>query len=678
MYSVAIMARKWNDFQPVQRRVGVIRATARILVIPQEGEIQGMYTVEFVAEEKKAEVENGTTLMEAAEKAGVHINNLCGGKGVCGRCRVQVINGMIRADKHSMNFLSKEEIREGYALACQTIVDGDMEVLVPPESRLDEAQILMEEKTLEYSNPEKILVTKISSDPMSLFEPLSQKIYLELEEPSGEDNVSDMDRIIRALRKRTEYRIFECSLRCLQGLAAKLRAHEWKVTANIVRHGDLWRIIQIEPGNTTDRNYGVAIDVGTTTIVAQLVHLKSGNVIGVAGSHNLQARYGEDVISRMIFACGREGGLDPLHGAVIENINNLIQTLTREKGIDPEDITAIVAAGNTTMSHLLLGLTPCAIRLDPYVPTASAYPQIRAREVDIKINPEGTLETLPGVASYVGGDIVSGILASGLADRTEARVLIDVGTNGEIAIGNNEWMVCCSASAGPAFEGGGIQNGMRAMRGAIEKVSIQDGRVEFRTIGKSKPRGICGSGLIDTLHELARNHIIDRDGKFDPSLVNDRFIEKDGEIQFVVARAEETETGKDLTITQSDISNLIRSKGAVFAAIKSLMDYVGMKFEEIDTFFVAGGFGNYLDIPRAIGIGLLPDLDPQKIQFIGNSSLMGARMALLSSHALERSIYIAKGTTNIELSTYQPFMDEYVAAMFLPHTDKKLFPSADY
>ncbi|MFC1868520.1 ASKHA domain-containing protein [Thermodesulfobacteriota bacterium] len=637
-----------------------------------------MYKVDFLPENKEVEVDAGTTLMAAAEKAGVHINNLCGGNGVCGRCRVQVTNSRIRADKHSISFLSREEIEDGYALACQTKIDGDMEVLIPPESRLEEAQILMEETAVDYSQPENLLVPKVSSDPMSLFEPLTQKIYLELIPPSGEDNASDMDRIFRELRKRTEYRTFEVSLRCLQGLSSKLREHEWKVTATIARHGDFWRILQIEPGNTSEQNYGVAVDVGTTTIVAQLVHMKSGNVIGVAGSHNLQARYGEDVISRMIFACGREGGLDPLHKAVIENITRLVETLSREKGIDVRDITAMVAAGNTTMSHLLLGLIPCAIRLDPYVPTANVYPQAQADKVNIKINPEGILETIPGVASYVGGDIVSGILACGLADKPETRVLIDVGTNGEIAVGNNDWTVCCSASAGPAFEGGGIRNGMRAVRGAIEKISVDNGVVNYRTIGKSKPTGICGSGLIDCLHELVQNHIIDGEGRFNLSAKNEIFVERDGEIHFILAPAGETENGKDLTISQADISNLIRSKGAVFAAIKSLMDYVGLKFEEIDTFFVAGGFGNYLDIPKAIGIGMLPDIDPAKIRFIGNSSLMGARMALLSGHALERTIHIAKGTTNIELSTYQPFMDEYVAAMFLPHTDRRLFPSVDY
>jgi len=637
-----------------------------------------MHTVIFLPEAKKAQVEAGTTLMEAAEKAGVYINSLCGGKGVCGRCRVQVIDGEVKADKNSISFLSRDEIKEGYVLACQTKVHSDMEIVIPPESRLEQEQILMEGAVVDYSQPEKVSVPKIPSDPMSLFEPITQKIYLELKVPTPEDNFSDIDRVIWGLRKKTEYRGFEVSLRCLQGLALKLRDNDWQVTPTIAKHGDIWRILQIEAGHTTDRNYGVTIDIGTTTIVAQLVHLKSGNIIGVAVNHNLQAHYGEDVISRMIYACGMDVGLDPLHNAVLKNINNLIKTLSLEKSIDAEDITDIVTAGNTTMSHLLLSLIPCSIRLDPYIPTASIYPQTRARDLNVNINPEAIVETILGVASYVGGDIVAGILACGIADRPETRVLIDVGTNGEIAIGNNEWMVCCSASAGPAFEGGGIKSGMRATRGAVEKLVIENGVVNYKTVGNGKPRGICGSGLIDCLYELARNHIIDRDGKFNQSADHSRLVEKEGEKQFIVAFSEETETGKDLTVTESDVNNLIRSKGAVFAAIKSLMDYVGLNFEDIDTFYVAGGFGSYLDIPKAIGIGLLPDIDPKKIQFIGNSSLMGARMALLSSHAFERTIQIAKSTTNIELSTYQPFMYEYVAALFLPHTDRRLFPSVDY
>ena len=638
----------------------------------------GMHKVTFLPDGKEVEAEAGITLMQAAEKAGVYINSLCGGKGVCGKCRVQVINGKVLADKHSIGFLSKEELNEGFVLACQTKVTGNMEVVIPPESRLEEEQIMTQGAVVDYSQPEKVFVAKLPSDPLSLFEPLVQKIYLELKEPSGEDNIADIDRIMRELKRRTEYQSFEISLHCLQGLAKKLRDNSWKVTATIARHGDLWRILQIEPGETSDQNYGLALDVGTTTVVAQLVNLKSGNVLGVTGSHNLQSHYGEDVISRMVFACSKEKGLNPLHEAVVKNINEMLKTLTKENGIDIKQITAIVAAGNTTMSHLLLGLIPCSIRLDPYVPTTHVFPQIRAAELNIRINPEGILETVADVASYVGGDIVAGVLACGIADKPQVKALIDVGTNGEIAIGNNDWMVCCSASAGPAFEGGGISCGMRATRGAIERVEINDGRVMYRTIGKARPRGICGSGLIDSIYELVRNKIIGQDGKFNLDSRDERIVEKDNEAALIVASSQETETGKDLTIRESDISNLIRSKGAVFAAIKSLVDYVGLSFNDIDTFFVAGGFGSYLDIPKAIAIGLLPDIDPKKIKFVGNSSLMGARMALLSTHAFERTVKIASGMTNIELSTYLPFMDEYVAALFLPHTDRKLFPSVDY
>ncbi len=638
----------------------------------------GLHKITFLPGGERVAVKDNATLMEAAEKAGLYLNSLCGGEGVCGRCRVQVTGGKAKADKHSIGFLSKEELSEGYVLACQTVVKTNMEVIISPESRMEAEQIVMGGVVVDYSQPEKIFVSKVSADPLSLFEPLAQKLYLELNEPSSEDNTADSDRIMRELRRRTDYQTYERSLRCLQGLASKLRDNSWKVTATIAKHGEHWRILQIEPGDTSDQNYGLAIDVGTATVVAQLVHLKSGNVLGVAGSHNLQARYGEDVISRMVFACEKEGGLNALHGAIVEVINNLIKTLADEKGIGVEKITAIVSAGNTTMSHLLLGLTPCSIRMDPYVPTAHSFPQIKAAEINININPEGILETVANVASYVGGDIVSGVLACGIADQPQTKALIDVGTNGEIVIGNNDWMVCCSASAGPAFEGGGISCGMRATRGAIQRIEINNGKVLYQTIGKTKPRGICGSGLIDCIYELVRNRFIDQEGKFNVSTNHERIIEKDGELEFIVAYSQEADAGEDLTIKESDMSNLIRSKAAVFAAIKSLSDYVGLSFNEIETFYVAGGFGSYLNVPKAIAIGLLPDIDPGRISFIGNSSLMGARMALLSCYAFERTIKIANGMTNIELSNYPPFMDEYVAALFLPHTNLKLFPSVDY
>ncbi|MCD6265418.1 MAG: DUF4445 domain-containing protein [Deltaproteobacteria bacterium] len=626
------------------------------------------FKVTFLPDGKDIEVEENTTLMQAAGKAGVYVNTICGGKGVCGKCRVQVINGKAKADKHATALLTKEEIDDSYVLACQTRVQDNLEVVIPPESRLEAEQILLTDS----------FVSEAASVESAHFEPLVQKLYMELQEPSNEDNIADSDRIIRELKRKTKYNAYERSLGCLRELGSKLRNSGWKVTATIARQNNGWKILEIDTGDTNDNNYGLAIDVGTTTVVAQLLHLQSGKVIGGEGTHNLQSNYGEDVITRIAFACGKEQGLQELHKSIVKNINDLITSLTDKHGIDRKDITAIVAAGNTTMSHFLLGLMPCSIRLAPYVPTTHSFPQIKAREIDIDIYPEGILETLPDVASYVGGDIVSGVLACGIAEKPEIKVLIDIGTNGEIALGNNDWIVCCSASAGPAFEGGGVSCGMRAIRGAIQKIEIKDSMVQYRTIQRAKPRGICGSGLIDCIYELVKNGIIDQQGHFNISTKNDRIIVKDDEPQFIVAFANETESGDDITLKESDITNLIRSKGAVFAAIKSLTDYVGIAFNAIDTFFVAGGFGNYLNISKSISIGLLPDIDPKKIQFVGNSSLIGARMALLSKTAFEHTADIANMMTNIELSTYLPYMDEYIASLFLPHTDKKLFPSVDY
>jgi len=621
------------------------------------------YTIHFLPADKSVEVEEGTTIAETAQNADLFINNLCGGEGVCGKCRVQVSKGLAEAEEHAKGFFSADEIMKGYVLACQTEVHDDLEIIIPPESRMDESKIMIDGAT--------------EDTPKSEFEPVIKKIYLELPPPTVEDNVPDIERISRELRKQLGWQTFDFSLDCIQHLSDKLRENEWKATVTIAKHGNNYRILKIDPLNTADANYGLAIDVGTTTVVAQLLDMNSGKLLGSEGCHNQQASYGEDVISRVIFACGR-GGVHPVQQAVIKNINQLIKKLAEEMDVPTDEINAIVAAGNTTMSHFLLGLTPCSIRLDPYVPTADEFPQIRAEEIGIQINPRGILETIPCVASYVGGDIVAGVMSCGIPEHEEVRGLIDIGTNGEIAIGNKDWLVCCSASAGPAFEGGGTRCGMRAIKGAIEKIKITNGRLEYETIGNASPRGICGSGLIDSIYELVKNEVIDPGGKFDRNRSDDRLKIEDNIPQYVIAHPDETESGTAVVITESDIDNLIKSKGAVFAAIKSLTDYIGLEFDMIDTFYVAGGFGSFLDIPKSIAIGLLPDIPREKIQFIGNSSLTGARMCLLSESAIETCVNISRSMTNIELSTYQPFTDEYIAALFLPHTNRKLFPSVDY
>lgn len=647
------------------------------------------HRVKFLPDQKEIEVNEETLLIEAAKKAGVYLNSLCGGEGVCGKCRVQIIKGKAKLDSNFVAFFTKEEVEKGYTLACQTRVKENLEVLIPPESRLEEEQILSESlenqrKTwresspIHYSNPEWVSLHKRPNDPASLFEPLTNKIYIELPKPTIDDNIPDTGRMVRELRKKLKYLSYEMTLPCLQDLFLKIRHSDWKITVTLSRRNGIGQILQIEEGNTVDRNYGVALDVGTTTVVAQLVDLKTGKVIGVEGNHNLQAHYGEDVLSRIAYVCGK-GSLDLLQKAVVENANILIENLSKTKGIRIEDITCMVAAGNTTMSHIFLGLMPCSIRDDPYVPTVDLYPPVSAKEIGVHINPQGIIQVLPSIASYIGGDTVAGVLACNMADRPEMTCLIDIGTNGEIVIGNNEWLLSCSASAGPAFEGGDTKWGMRATRGAIEKVEINDGRVLYETIGKVKPRGICGSGLIDLIYGLAKNRILDIDARFSPSLQDKRIVRGENGLEFTVAFPEETERGEALTIAQTDIDNIMRSKAAIFAAIKSLIDYAGLTFDQLEKIYVAGGFGNYLNIEKAVGIGLLPDIPRERIEFIGNSSLMGARMALLSYHVFEKAIGISQSITNIELSKFSLFADEYMASLYVPHIDReRLFPSVKF
>jgi uncharacterized 2Fe-2S/4Fe-4S cluster protein (DUF4445 family) len=632
------------------------------------------YNVIFSPDRRQINVEEGKTLLEAADLAGVHINNLCGGQGVCGECKVRVIKGIVEKSTKSISLLSMEEIRQGYVLACQTPVRDNLEVEIPVEARLEGEQILMEGETLTFSIPEEIERHPQEEVGVSFYSPLTMKMHLKLPLPTLEDNLSDLERIYREIQRKVNISDPEIELYRIRGLARILRKNEMKITTTLGRKNNRFKIIQIEGGDTSKRNFGMALDIGTTTVVAQLVDMNSREILGTKASHNRQSRYGEDVISRIIYACNRNG-MGPLNKAVIGNIGDLVKSLAREKGVELNEITAAMAAGNTTMTHLLLGLEPCFIRTEPYIPTATNFPVMKASDVWIPIHPDGLLGVMPCVSSYVGGDITAGVLASGMGDSSKVSMLMDLGTNGEIVLGNNEWLVCCSASVGPAFEGGGLKCGMRATKGAIQVVSISNDHVNYSTIGNGKPRGICGSGVIDVMSELFKNRLINPDGKFDTEKKNPRVRETEEGMEFVIAWADESEAGKDIVITEYDISNLIKSKGAVYAAATILAKSVGIDFKEIDRIFVAGGFGNFLNIGKAITIGLLPDLPLERFRFIGNSSLAGARMALLSNHAFERSHEIAEKMTYFELSINPDFMNEFIAALFLPHTNQKLFPS---
>jgi uncharacterized 2Fe-2S/4Fe-4S cluster protein (DUF4445 family) len=640
----------------------------------------GKFKVIFYPWGKDVTVPEGTDLLTAAIAAGIQIFSSCGGEGVCGRCKVIVKKGAFTTE--AIGRVTKEEREAGYVLACRTTVKGDMEVEVPPDSQIEKAQILTEEAKITrlaglFSKAEE-LEKGIEIKERTLFthSPLATKLFLRLPQPILEENISDLERLYREIRRHREIPFLQTGLANVKKLGRLLRESHWEVTVTLGKRNGTVEVVLIEPGDNSKRNYGVALDIGTTTVVAELVDLNNKKTLSTKASHNRQASFGGDVITRMIYA-EKEEGLERLHHAVVDTVNELIFASVTENNIDLNNVTSVVCAGNMTMSHLLLKVDPSYIRREPYVPTANFMPVIRAAEAGIKINPRGLLACLPGVSSYVGADITAGVFASGIDEAEELSMLIDVGTNGEIVLGNRELLICCSSSAGPAFEGSGVHSGVRAIQGAIQKVEIdpENYEVTYSTIGGASPIGICGSGYIDCLGGLLKAKIIDRSGKIRTGLSTPRLREAKEGLEFILVPAEESGTGRDIIVTQADITNLIRSKGAIYTALTILAKKMDTNLKDVAMIYIGGGFGNYLNIEKSIWIGLLPDLPREKFRFIGNSSLAGAKFTLLSYEAMRKVREIAERMTYIELSVEPSFMEEYVASLFLPHTDIHLFPT---
>lgn len=624
------------------------------------------------------EVEKDRTVLSAAITAGVYINSTCGGDGVCGRCKVVVKRGKVKS--LATGLIRPDEKKKGIHLACLTQVLSDIEVEIPAESRIDFEKVSLQEmetklKGISLGTEE---VQWVESEAKKFtHQPLTQKLYLELPKPSPNDNISDLDRIIRQLSKTEDISSLQVGLGNIRLVGELLRVADWKVTVTLSKRNKITEILLIEPYDTSSRNYGVAFDIGTTTISGQLIDLNSGEILGTKAAYNKQAAFGADVITRIIYA-EKEEGLENLHAACVSCINEIISDLVREHGIDLNDLTCVICAGNTTMIHLLLRIDPSYIRRQPYVPTANFITTMRCVEVGININPRGILACVPGIASYVGGDVTAGVLSSGQDTKSVLSILIDIGTNGEIVLGNEEFLIATSASAGPAFEGSGVGSGMRSSPGAIQKVTIdKDFKVNFETIGGAKPRGICGSGYIDIIAEMLKSGIMDKDGKI-KSVKHKRIRENELGKEFVVVFKEESGSSSDIVINEADIDNLKRAKAAIYAATRILSKHLSVNLEKVKNIFIAGGFGTSLNITNAIKIGLLPDVERSKFKFIGNSSLAGARHILLSSEALNKSFEIARKMTYFDLSTDPGYMDEYMAALFFPHTDLSKFPSVEF
>jgi uncharacterized 2Fe-2S/4Fe-4S cluster protein (DUF4445 family) len=644
----------------------------------------GLYRIKFLPSERTFPIDENETVLESAMRSGIHINASCGGNGACGKCRIKIREGKTHSKVHAK--ITQWEYDEGVRLACMTRPAGDLVVEIPLESQIDRVALKKRKEPSHILGVVDLdrLVKGWSVDP-SVF-----KKYIELPPPSAEDNLNDLARLTRELKKTYQMSDVSVDFRMIKKLAGALRKADWRVTVTIVLTRKGYTLINVEPGNTEADNYSIVIDIGTTTVCGQLLDLArcqvyrrtegSGNgtqlcTLAETADYNAQISYGEDVISRIIYA-QKTDGLKRLQEVIVSTINGVIRELLEMSGVEVELISHLVFAGNTTMTHLVLGLDPKYIMLSPYTPTSNFIPPVRAINIGINVKDHVFTYIFPGVASYVGGDIVAGVLGSGIFQREEVTLFIDVGTNGEIVIGNKDWLTCTSCSAGPAFEGGGIKFGMRAGRGAIEQVKINPSTYEpmILTIGRAKPAGICGSGLIDAVAELFEAGVVDQNGKFDRDLPTARVREGESGWEYVLSYATESQIGRDIVLTEVDLDNLLRAKAAIYAGCKTLLDSVGLRFEHLDRVIIAGGFGHYIDLEKAQTIGLLPDVAVEKFMFVGNGSLLGARLLSFSRELLKETERIAKTMTNIELANNPAFMDEFIAALFIPHTDESAFP----
>ena len=633
-------------------------------------------TVTFLPSGRSVNIQVGTTLIRAARQAGLHINASCGGNGVCGKCRVKIGEGIVAGGLSDK--LSLEDVRKGYRQSCTAFVTGDTVVYIEDIAGLTTGQlgIVVPERhraVMHIFDLDKLLEEGIFIPPV-------EKFFLELPRPDYTDRQADAGRLLRAMDEQYDERHIHISHYLLKRLRRIFREDDFRVTATLARPVNRRfrsRLLNIQAGNWTGRNYGLAVDIGTTTVYGQLIDKQTGEILAEGGDYNRQLSYGEDVISRMIIAEKPEG-LQQMHDLVTLSVNNIIDALLKEKRIGQDEITSITFAGNTTMSHLFLELEPHNIRRSPYIPVSTMFPPVRCTDLGLHLGGHCMALLYPAVSSYVGGDIVAGVMGSGMYRTDKVTLFIDIGTNAEIVIGNRDWLACAACSAGPAFEGGGILHGMRAGDGAIEDFSLDPVTLEPMniTIGSKPAVGICGSGLLIIIATLYECGVIDQSGRYNKELNTERIREGRSGNEFVIVWAEESGLERDIVLTEVDIDNFIRAKGAIYAGVTTLLEEVGLSVADIEQVILAGAFGSYIDLDSAMTVGLLPDVSPEKFLYVGNGSLMGCRMSELSNHIRRDVVTTMQKMTGFELSEVPSYKDQYVASLFLPHTNAKLFPHA--
>jgi uncharacterized 2Fe-2S/4Fe-4S cluster protein (DUF4445 family) len=596
-------------------------------------------------------------ILSLARQAGFLIDSQCGGQGTCDRCQMSLVSGQLADARDQLQAYHLDP--QGRFASCQAYPRSDAVISVPPESRIGD----LVPSAADYSP----LLKQAAPVPSTY-----QTILVKLPPPTLQDSCSDADRLVRELRKHfTLYiHIPEAVLAALPG---QLRICGWEVSLHLLEAGNHLNVVSVS--SAAGASYGWAVDIGTTSLAVSLVDLQTGAVVDLATSANPQIAWGADVIAR-ILACDKKGALKSLTRAVRERIASLQNALLTKNQVAAQEVLAAAVAGNTTMLHIYHGISPNHIRKEPYIPAFTSFPAIEARQRRMVCAPTALLFTCPSVASYVGGDITAGAVAAGVDISDETILFIDLGTNGEVVLGNKEWALCSSTSAGPCFEGGGITCGMRAEKGAIHTVAWDEAEQCLipGILGCQAAQGICGSGLFEAIAVLFQKGVIDRSGRLDTSSPGVKESSQ-GEVCYEIVPAAESGSGQAIFLTETDIKSFIYSKAAVYAGIETLLKEIEMDWDAVDKVLIAGSLGTNMDLPAAICLGLFPDIDRQKFQALGNTSLAGARLYLLSKPMQERIDTFARRATCIELSNAPGFMDAYNAALFLPHTDLSRFPS---
>ena len=618
----------------------------------------------------------GENLLELARRANVAIDAPCSGNGSCGKCRVKLLEGEL--DSLQSRHITDEEYAEGWRLSCNSKVKSDCTVLVPDIASAYQSRM----KTADLSSPKEIEIftncQKQLKESGIHFETHFRSVVVEMAEPTLDDTMPDVERLTWAVEEATGAEKVTVPFAVMVKMAHTMRKFNFKVCVKGALKGDTFHVMEIcDPEDTLAA--GCAIDIGTTTVTMVLTDLADGKLLAKASSGNGQIRFGADVINRIIEQ-GKTGGKKKLQDAIVkETLVPLMASLCRTAKTNARNILRLAIGANTTMNHLLVGVDAEPVRMEPYIPSFFSWEGLQAGDLQLPANPLAPVSIAPNIGSYVGGDITAGTLAAGLWDRDEMSLFIDLGTNGELVFGNRDFMMSCACSAGPAFEGGDISCGMRATDGAVEACTIDKDTMEpaLQIVGDEgqKVVGICGSGIIDIISELFRCKIINAKGLF---VREGRRIGRDehGMGRYILAFAQETETGREVSINEVDIDNFIRAKGAIFSAIDTLLSAVDMSVEMIDDVYVAGGIGSGINMKNAVNIGMFPDVDLSKFHYIGNSSLTGSYAMVTSDEAGEKVHELAANMTYLELSTYPGYMDSFVAACFLPHTNASLFPNS--